>query len=1198
MSIVELPPPMLDAPGEPDPYLDLPLTGLHRIEASAGTGKTFTLATLVTRLVVERGLRMGQILAVTFTEAATQELRARLRRRLVLTARVAAGLPCDGDAHEIALCRRIVERRQAVEDAAALRARLVQAARELDLAAVHTIHGFCARVLSEHALEAGEPFAHSTLLGNDRELREDVAADVWRMLASDDAWADLLPLLWKAGPEALAADLVELMRAPRVVPDAAMPGESPLPALKRAAASLRAAWMDHGEEVRACIEAALADGVLNRAMVKDATLAKLWPAMHDWCSRSAPLPEPHEKLELLTLEKLTACLRKGRDLGAVASPVFDATRDYLAAKAELEAWTTQREIALLHRVRDLAARRMAQLKRQRRVRCFDDLIDGVAAALDGPQGRTLARRLRGQFHAALVDEFQDTDARQWSIFRRLFGEDDSLAPLSDEALDFEAAAAPRFLALIGDPKQAIYGFRGGDVHTYLAAGRVAADAPPLLRNFRSRPCVLRGIERLYANAGAAAFVDDRIAFRAVAPGGLRGDGACLRDGVPAPGLTLRRVPARADGRDIDAEDSRALATRACVEAVHETLALAQVGRLAIDGRAVEPGDLAVLVRTHREAQRIQQGLSAVGIPAVVAGQSSLFATESALEMLALLEALTAPADPLRLHAALATVLLGFDAADIDALLRDDARRARELERALGWRERWLRAGPLALVNELCARAAPRLLELVDGERRLSDLMQLGEALQQAWQRALGPQGLVDWLRARIAAADDHDPEQQLRLESDARRVQVLTVHKSKGLEFPFVFLPFAGIGRKARSYARCMLDGPDGRVLHLAPGDEDKKRAAREDLAEEARLLYVALTRAQHALWLCAGPMYQAKATALAPLLGDMATLTGDGILVDDRVPADDLAPLRFAAPVQLPRARTARRALSRDWAIYSFSALARQAAGPVETLLPRGGREDEADEAPVREAVDDPRFVGARFGDVVHGALERVDFAAWAGWAGGEVPAGQQDALVDAFRAEGYAQADIEAGLPLLGSLVGHTLAATLPEGTRLCDVPLGARRAEMEFHFALKDVPVDALLATVQAHGLLADRQGFGTRRRLDGLMTGKIDLVYARGGQYFVLDYKTNRLPDYSPASLERAMHEGEYTLQAAIYTLALHRWLRFRLGEGYDYERCVGGVRYVFCRGVDARRAPSPGIHAQRLPRELVDALDALFAGGHA
>lgn len=1198
MSIVELPPPVL-ATTTDDPYLDLPLSGIRLIEASAGTGKTYTLATLVTRLVIERGLRMNQILAVTFTEAATQELRERLRRRLVLTARVAAGTvrEGDGDAHEIALCRTLVERRQAVEDPAALRLRLAQAARELDLAAVHTIHGFCARVLGEHALEAGEPFGVATLLGNDRELREGVAADVWRVLAADPTHADLLPELWKQ-PEDLARDLVDLLRAPRVEPDAAEPGESPLPALRNAADALRAAWMDHGEDARGCIEAALADGVLSGTHVKVPTLSKLSDAMHAWCGRVAPLPSPHEKLELLTLDRLGACVRKGRVLGPMPSPVFPAARAYLDARDAYEAWTATREVALLHHVRELASRRLAQVKRQRRVRSFDDLIDGVAGALDGPQGRALVRRLRSQFHAALVDEFQDTDARQWSIFRRLFGEDEALVPLNDDALDFEAAAAPRFLALIGDPKQAIYRFRGGDVHTYLAAGTVAEPAPPLLRNFRSRPCVLRGIERLYANGGADAFVDSRIAFRPVEAGGARGDGACLRDGVPAPGLTLRRLPERADGKDLDVETSREQSARACVEAIHETLALAQAGRLSIDGRAVEPGDVAVLVRTHREAQRIQQALAALGIPAVVAGQSSLFATESALELLAVFEALIAPADPMRLHAALATVLLGFDAAAIDALLRDDARRAREFDRALGWRERWLRHGPLALVNELCAQAAPRLLELVDGERRLSDLMQLGEALQQAWQRALGPQGLVDWLRARIAAADDRDPEQQLRLESDARRVQVLTVHGSKGLEFPFVFLPFAGIGRKARTDRWCMLDGAEGRVLHLQPEEETRKAAAREEQAEEARLLYVALTRAQHALWLCVGPLYARKHAPLTTLLGDLASLAIDGVAIDDRDFADALPPLRFASPVHPPRARSAQRALSRDWSIYSFSALARQAAGPVETLLPRAGREDEADEPVLREQPDDPRFVGARFGDVVHGALEAVDFEAWRGWRGGSAPLGEHDALVEAFRAEGYAQADVDDGLPLLTSLVGHTLAATLPEGARLCELPAGARRAEMEFHFSLEQVPVDALLATVQAHGLLAERQGFGTRRTLEGLMTGKIDLVYAHDGRYHVLDYKTNRLPDYTPASLARAMHEGEYTLQAAIYTLALHRWLRFRLGDAYDYDRCVGGVRYVFCRGVDARRVPSPGIHAQVLPRALIDALDALFAGGRA
>jgi exodeoxyribonuclease V beta subunit len=152
------------------------------------------------------------------------------------------------------------------------------------------------------------------------------------------------------------------------------------------------------------------------------------------------------------------------------------------------------------------------------------------------------------------------------------------------------------------------------------------------------------------------------------------------------------------------------------------------------------------------------------------------------------------------------------------------------------------------------------------------------------------------------------------------------------------------------------------------------------------------------------------------------------------------------------------------------------------------------------------------------------------------------------------------------------------------------------MEFHFALAHVDVDALLATVQAHGLLTGREGFGARRVLDGLMTGKIDLVYAHDDRYFVLDYKTNRLPDYAPATLERAMHAGEYTLQAALYSLALHRWLRFRLGDGYDYARDFGGIRYVFCRGVHARHAASPGIHATRLPVELVDALDRLFGGG--
>ncbi|HEY4582109.1 MAG TPA: exodeoxyribonuclease V subunit beta [Lysobacter sp.] len=1203
MSIVELPPPMTAAVDETDAFLTMPLTGVRLIEASAGTGKTFTLATIVTRLVVERGLRVGQILAVTFTEAATQELRERLRRRLQLTARVAAGLVLPGeDAGEVELCRRLVERQQRIEDPVALRLRLQQAARELDGASVHTIHGFCARVLAEHALETGEPFHAGGMLGDDRELRETVAHDLWRGLAADAGDAELLESLWKT-PEDLAADLGMLLQAPSLLPSPPA-DDAPRPDLRLAAEALRVSWLAHGDEARDAIANALAGKALNANSYKVATLADVYAALDDACRRDALHASPHRNLELLSTAKLAACVNKGRQAQCPQSPLFDAVDAYLEQCERQAAWLQSRRVALLHRVRAQAARRLAQIKRQRRVRGFDDLIDGVANALDGAHGRALIAALRRRYHAALVDEFQDTDARQWSIFRRVFADDEAAAllPLGDEV-----RPAP-FLALIGDPKQAIYRFRGGDVHTYLRARSVAQPAPALLRNFRSRPCVLRAVEHLYATAGEGAFVDARIRFLPVAPGGRRDDGACLRDGVPAPALTVRRLSAPADVKELGAESSRQRATLACAEAIHETLALAAAGRLTIDARAVEPGDIAVLVRKHDEALRIQRALAALGIPAVAAGRQSLFATEQAMELLAIFEALLAPADLPRLNAALATVLVGFDATRIEALGRDDVARARELGRAIAWRERWLRAGPLALVNELCAQAAPRLLELVDGERRLSDFMQLGEALQEAAQRALGPQALVDWLRTRIAGADDRDPEQQLRLESHARRVQILTVHKSKGLEFPFVFLPFAGIGSAPKSPRWCMVDGDDGRVLHLQPDDACKAAHRREEEAEEARLLYVALTRAEHALWLCAGPLYGQKHAPLTTMLGDLAAGTGE-IVVDDRAPGTlDLPPVRTAPPSQPPRARHAQRTLARDWSIYSFSALARLGNGGVEALLPRGEREEAGDEPLVpaepldlatelrAAAADDPRYGGTRFGDVVHGALENVDFAAWCGWRDGPPPPGQQDALIDAFRANAYSQADIDDGLPLLAALVGHTLTAALPEGARLCDVPAGARRAEMEFHFALERVGVDALLSTVQAHGLLGAREGFGARRTLDGLMTGKIDLVYAHDGRYYILDYKTNRLPDYGAATLLRAMHEGEYTLQAAIYTLALHRWLRFRLGAAYDYEQHVGGVRYVFCRGVDARRAASPGIHADRLPAALVDALDRLFGGG--
>ncbi|HYM85458.1 MAG TPA: 3'-5' exonuclease, partial [Pseudoxanthomonas sp.] len=524
-------------------------------------------------------------------------------------------------------------------------------------------------------------------------------------------------------------------------------------------------------------------------------------------------------------------------------------------------------------------------------------------------------------------------------------------------------------------------------------------------------------------------------------------------------------------------------------------------------------------------------------------------------------------------------------------------------------------GPLALVSDLCAANAERLLRLHDGERRLTNTLQLGELLQEADARALGMHGLVDWLRGHIADADSNDEQQLLRLESDARRVQILTLHKAKGLEFPLVFLPFIGIGRSGDKPVRhCEVPTPGGRVLHWKLGkDDDSQRwndavAAweHEQQAEDARLLYVGLTRAEHALWLACGDFYKHSETALAPMVAQREQWNCNGDIVVDARPAQGLPPaLLLETSTATPDARRSQRVVPRDWWVYSFTQLSKAeaaeygASAVVDADEKGAGDEPEIllADATASPVMFDTRFSGSRFGNVVHDALEHVDFNAWADWSEGAPPAGQDQALRDALLRGGYADVDVDDGVGELALLAGRTLTVPLPEGGRLCDLPAEARRAELEFHFSLKPTSVEAMLDTLHAHGVARERRAFGLRRQLEGLMTGKIDLTYHRDGRWYLLDYKSNRLPAYDAAGLEQAMAHSEYDLQALIYTVALHRWLRFRLGGDYDYARGFGGVRYLFCRGLEFTEGSVGGIHAWTPSVELVEALDALFAGGN-
>jgi exodeoxyribonuclease V beta subunit len=1199
--------------------LRLPIGGVQLIEASAGTGKTFALATLYSRLVIEIGLPVSAILAVTFTESATKELREKLRERLLLSQRLLeATLTQDvhaDDAHanysgiildseEARLSRRLVDAAIAREGASALRRRLRLACEQMDLAPIHTIHGFCRRALADHALEAGRSLLEPELIENEAALRREVALEFWREHSREAEGAATLDAIWSS-PEALGKSLRDLLALDVLLPAPVTIDEAPQRALDAACEQLAAAFRQHGEAARAQLRSALADGSLYVIVARDSAVDPVWKALDDWLQQT-PRGAPNiDKLENYSSAVLKDKTRKEKGVKKITpnSPLFDAIDVWRQCQRACERVALERRIALVHAARDFARQRMQALKRQRGLLGYDDMVRDLADALDGAGGEVFAQGLQAQYTVALVDEFQDTDPRQWSIFRRLFAMPTQAA--------FDPAAA-RSLFLIGDPKQAIYRFRGGDVFTYLSAQEQADGKHHLARNFRSRPLALAGVQALFELSGPDAFAQDGIAFEPVHPGGSCRDEHLQIGGANAPGLNLLLL---APGED-NIEHARERATQACVASLRALLAAGLAGTAQLVDRrgvrrAVAPGDIAVLVERHKDADRMQRALARAGIASVAAGRSSLYDSEEAQHLCWLFEALLAPADEPGLRAALATPLFGFDAAALIAFDSDESVHRAWQDRMQYFQQRAQRFGPVALLGEVCAENAPRLLALHDGERRLSNYLQLAEELQAADARTLGLAGVLAELERRIEDADEANDAELLRLESDAARVKILTLHKSKGLEFELVFLPYAatsGAERPPNGLKMARYHDGEQRVamLFAEKGDAARRAEQVEERAEDLRLLYVGLTRARLATWVVWGAAKDAHKTALAWLLHRApgatdvepidASLDRRTSLLRAQAPAaislqhacatGPWPRLPFATGIAAPAAALAQRALDRDWWVYSFSQLAREESG-VEAR----GADDEIDVWPELAA---SRFSGTRFGNCLHAALENVAMEKWLDCETSLPPTGEFDVVANALRDHGYASAnDLEEGVPLLTGLIAETLNARMPEGTRLAMLPDAARRNEMEFHFALASTAITDVLALLHRFGIVAERNLFGQRHRLEGLLTGRIDLVYESAGRFYVVDYKSNQLRDYGAAALASAVRDSEYDLQYVLYSLALHRWLRFKLGEAYRIAEHLGGIRYLFCRGLDRRRDDAPGIHALSLPPALIEGLDALL-----
>jgi len=1288
------------------------------LEASAGTGKTYQIAGLVLRLVAEHGLRIDRILAITFTNAATAELRDRVRRRLssavVALERGSADRGDDFVEHLLGLAH--PTRGQMI-------AQLRIALRDFDLAAISTIHGFSQRMLSELAFESGQD-PELELLADPTGIFEEIVDDE---LARFFHGADAEEVLLYKQAGFTRDGLLRVARAmcgavaPEVVPqrpdDAGATTKAGARAFRAAREAMYALWTDaaNAEKLRGLV--AMRDGFKDGRYL-DGRIG----TTGGWIAEGAVLPTGSSTvdnaLEALRVAELEAAFEeKGGDKAALRKqpfwPLIEALDAFIRqTTAFRDGFAPLADFAIKVRPRF-----EAEVAR-RRVLTFDAMLSRLAQRVrdDGGPASPVAKRLRERYDAVLVDEFQDTDASQWAVLKAAF-------------------LGHKRLVLIGDPKQAIYAFRGADVHVYSAAAREIAvsHCRTMSVNYRSDEDALDALNTLW-RAGSGAFHDPDFDYVAVTP---CDDKKRAADGrFPDIGLDIRWVDGRVfkgtEGQPVGSKRPAELARLAAAEVVASLSPTAGGQASQVD----KASGLAVLVNSHAQAAAMQRALREVGVPAVAATRNTVFATEAARWLALWLDAVAAGGRDRESRAAVVTPLFGWTA---DRLAWALATADRDEKAWRIWTGRlhdaaacWPRWGFARVLDRELSELGvlPRVLALPDGERHATDLRHLFE-LAHAEERATraGPAALAAWMRAEAEVADQ---ERAQRLESDAQAVRIETVHASKGLQYGHVLLPYTWDARApmdSKNKGPILLRTGGQTRLDLSPAKsqarQDAIAAANQEVRrEDLRKLYVALTRAEHRNVAWYGPMGKhgqvAKTTAMGRLLFRLPAATAHD---DDALPSfdedatawptararlDDLAarsagtvvwsavetlsravawrPSRAAstAPPQSAPWPADRPSLRGAWRMTSYTGLAARSAvapvdgegnattdGELERDDLRAGRDERpgvvaAASMPPLAEITMPRGDGDRlkqgrgtgYGTFVHEVFEGLDLTTARAKDGSALrELVQRSAERNGLAADPRIADELVDRLPgllvtPLDCVQREDALRGLPMGFTLAQIEARDRLDELEFNLRLgagarytrtrpvviDPVRVHAALASALDETRLAPpeiqpvREWLGhhvERARHDGgqmfeaiagILTGSIDLVFralpdaaqraagATDPRWFIADYKTNAIETSTPGHftgpwLAWKMATTGYPLQALLYTVALHRHLRLRMGDRYDYDRHIGGYLYLFVRGMAGPDTPRCaetgrclGVFAHRWSRRTIELMDVALGAG--
>ena len=1156
----------------------VPLSGTNLIEASAGTGKTYTLAELYLRLVLEQNLTVDKILVVTYTRAATEELRDRLRQKLV-------------DARDGLLETQSANKRDFHK--------LNLAIQSFDQAAIFTIHGFCQRVLTDFAFESGLRF-DVELIGDEREILQAATDDFWRReISQSDPELSAYLLAKRQTPETLLQSIRSLIGKPYLnyitLPE--IDFQRFQQSVTECFNTVKRVWAVEQEQVIAALQnKTLLNGNKYRTNSVEAWLVQLLAMME---SSIAPATL-FANFDRFTKARLDDALKKDQQL-----PELDfwlACQGLLDAQQQLE---TARTIQLQNLRLSLLAylnETVPTLKQQQQVQSYDDLLVTLEQALNAEQGgEQLVEQLRSQYQAALIDEFQDTDPVQYQSFSRIYAQ----------------SGLPTFY--VGDPKQAIYSFRGADIFTYLKAKAATEHEHTLATNWRSHPHLVLAVNSLFERKEKA-FVYEEIPFIAVKAS--RPDTpALLINNEPIPPLSIVWT---AGEKTIAKKDMTQLVANSTADEIARLLNLAQEDKTELikdeKSRPLSGGDIAVLVRNHRQASVIQQCLQKRGINSVQQGRENVFASAESLLLERLLLAVAEPNNASRIIAVLSSPLFGLNALDLYEVQQDEPTWLKHFDFFHELHQLWLQKGFMSMFRHVMVAQSvqQRVLAANDGERQLTNLYHLAELIQDYCSRQKSAmEAVLHWLAAHRQAANGDDETAQLRLESDEQLVKIITIHKSKGLEYPIVFCPFLwDVNLRAANDEIVRFHDPEfdnaAYVAMVEPSlSKAKELVLQEEKAEDLRLLYVALTRARERCVITWGNANGVNDSALFSLLHptltkidpvqmatdiqELADSSNQTISVEPLIEQAIVTLQNNLAETQTLSARNFIGKIDKPWRIGSFSALTagHDAEMPdYDSLSPHQIQLDTT-RLPQAEIADRFKFPkGAQAGTCLHSIFEQWNFKT-------DDADGMTKLVSQLLLQYGFDQTWTEAVCTWLCEVVTTPLSA----GNALClaDLTPAHRLDEMAFYFPVTHLSVSSLKRQLKPHlvenSALAKVINRSDFYDLSGFMKGFIDLIFEHQGRYYVVDYKSNFLgsqpQDYATEQLDEAMISHDYPLQYLIYSLALHRYLALRLPD-YDPELHFGSVYYLFIRGMHPEWGQA-GVFADRPNVELLTAFDHYLQG---